>query len=57
MNNFVKILISQMSQGKFEDFFPINFSSINKYIFMNTHKFEANITHYIHITNIDEKNL
>ena len=57
MNNFVKIFIFRMSQGKFEDFFPINFSAISKYIFMNTHKFEANITHYIHITNVDEKKL
>ena len=55
MNNFVKILISRMNQGKFEDFFPINFSNISKCIFMNTQKFEANITNYKHITSVDEK--
>ena len=54
INNFVKILISQMSKGKYEDFFPINFATINKIIFKNSKKYDPTITIYIRLTNSNE---
>ena len=56
INIFAKIIIEHMKGGKFENFFPINFSHISKIIFTNTKINEPNITTYIHQTNCSENN-
>ena len=54
INHFIKILISHMSKGKYNDFFPINFAKLSKIIFMNTNKYDPTVTIYIRLTNTNE---
>ena len=55
LNIFIKKSIEYMNKGKYEDFFPINFSKISKIIFINIDKYEPNLTVYKSQTNMNEK--
>ena len=50
MNIFVRTLIDYMKNGKFEDYFPINYSIISRIIFTNIKKYEPNLTIYLQQT-------
>ena len=55
LNIFAKKIIEYTKNGKYEDFFPINYSYISKIIFTTTQYFEPNITTFNKIYNINEK--
>ena len=55
MNIFIKRTIEYMNTGKYEDFFPINFSIISKILFTKIGKYEPSLTVYKNHTNINEK--
>ena len=55
MNFFVKKTIEYMKNGKYEDYFPINYSKISKIIFTTIKGYEPNLTIYKHQTNILDK--
>ena len=55
MNIFVKKTIEYMKNGKYEDYFPINYGKISKIIFTNNKDYEPNLTIYKHQTNITDK--
>ena len=55
MNRFVQIIIEYMKNGKYEDFFPIDYSQISKIIFTNNQIDDPNITTYLRQKNINEK--
>ena len=46
MNIFVRTVIDYMKNGKFEDYFPINYSIISRIIFTSIKKYEPNLTIY-----------
>jgi hypothetical protein len=47
--SFVKIIIEHMKNGKYEDFFPLDFPSLNKIIFANSKFYEPNLTTFFQI--------
>ena len=55
MNLFVRKIIDYMKDGKFEDYFPLNFSKISKIIFTHNEKYEPTLTTYFHQIKIFEK--
>ena len=55
MTSFINSTIEYMKKGKFENYFPLNYGSISKIIFLSNKKFEPNLTLYRNQTNINEK--
>ena len=55
INIFVKIIIEHMKNGKYEDFFPLDFPSLNKIIFANSKFYEPNLNTYFHCKKISDK--
>ena len=55
MNIFINSSIEYMKKGNFEDFFPLDYASISKILFLTNKKFEPNLTLYRNKTNINEK--
>ena len=57
INIFAKIIIEYMKNGKYEDYFPIYFSLINKIIFTTSKFYEPNLATYFHYYKISDKEL
>ena len=57
INIFAKIIIEYMKNGKYEDYFPINFALINKIIFTTSKFYEPNLATYFHYNKISDKEL
>ena len=57
INIFVKIIIEYMKNGKYEDFFPINFQHINKIIFTASKFYEPNLGTYFRFNKISDKEI
>ena len=55
MNIFIKRTIEYMKNGKYEDYFPLDYNLINKILFMNTGKFEPTLNIFRNTTKISEK--
>jgi hypothetical protein len=55
INIFAKIIIDYMKNGKYEDFFPIDYPSINKIIFTNSKFYEPNLGTYFQYNKISDK--
>ena len=52
---FTKIIVEYMNKGKYEDFFPIDYPSINKIIFTNAKFYEPTLNTYINCKKISDK--
>ena len=57
INIFAKIIIDHMKNGKYEDFFPIDYPSINKIIFTYSKFYEPNLGIYLQSNKISSKKL
>ena len=57
INTFAKIIIEYMKNGKYEDFFPINFPIISKIIFTTSKFYEPNLASYFRYNKISEAEL
>ena len=55
INIFAKIIIDYMKNGKYEDFFPIDYPFINKIIFTSSKFYEPNLGTYFQFNKISDK--
>ena len=57
MNIFVKNIIEYMKDGKFEDYFPLNYSTVSKILYTKSSTFDPNLSTYAHQTKYSEYQL
>ena len=54
INIFVKNIIEYMKDGKFEDYFPLNYSKVSKILYTKSNTFDPNLSTYAHQTKYTE---